>query len=73
MSDERIFQPTNNRFHAPKVVPKDPSRYQAFEQTNVSFIGNGNDGGDHTVYSVPVNKFNQNQSEWAQRTLFYLN
>lgn len=37
------------------------------------FIGNGNDGGDHTVYSVPVNKFNQNQNEWAQRTLFYLN
>jgi len=34
------------------------------------FIGNSNEGGDHTMYSVPVNKFNSNQNEWARRTVF---
>ena len=34
------------------------------------FVGNGNNGGDHTLYSVPVNKFNSNPNEWNKRTVF---
>lgn len=34
------------------------------------FVGNGEDGGDHTVYSVPVSKYNSNPGEWEFRTLW---
>jgi ribosomal protein L27 len=34
------------------------------------FVGNGNDGGDHTLYAVPQEKFNENSPEWHGRTCF---
>lgn len=37
------------------------------------FVGNSDDGGDHTLYSVPVNKYNQNPGEWGKRTLWIFN
>jgi ribosomal protein L27 len=33
------------------------------------FIGNKNDGGDHTVYACPTKKFNLNQVEYMKRTI----
>jgi hypothetical protein len=57
-----------------QLVPAEDNCWRILDKKHDSylFIGNSNDGGDHTVYSVPVNKFNQNQNEWARRTLFYL-
>jgi len=56
------------------LVPAGDNCWRILDKKHNSyiFVGNGNDGGDHTLYSVPVNKFNSNPNEWSQRTLFYL-
>jgi len=47
-------------------------RIQDCDHNSFLFIGNGNDGGDHTVYAVPEEKFHNNSQEFGRRTLFYL-
>lgn len=54
------------------IVAAEEGGYRILDRNYNSylFVGNSEEMGDHTVYSVPVDKFNQNPSEWARRTVF---
>jgi len=56
------------------LVPAEDNCWRILDKKHNSyiFVGNSNDGGDHTLYSVPQSKFNNNTKEWAGRTLWYL-
>jgi len=56
------------------LVPAENGFWRFLDRKHNSymFVGNSNDGGDHTFYSVPTAKFNNNPGEWAKRTLFDL-
>ena len=55
-----------------QFIPAEYGAFRIFDKKHSSylFVGNSSDNGDHTVYSVPQNKYNMNPNEWMSRTLF---
>jgi len=67
------FNNDNNNFDN-NVDNKDVKwRIYDWKHNSYLFVGNSEEGGDHTVYSVPLDKFNSEPNEWNKRTLFRLN
>lgn len=54
------------------IVPAENGGVRFLDKKHNSyiFVGNNNQGGDHTLFSVPMNKYNSNPGEWARRTVF---
>ncbi|MCP4650267.1 MAG: hypothetical protein GY853_09355 [PVC group bacterium] len=57
-----------------QILPAEGGCYRFLDRKHNSylFVGNSNDGGDHTLYSVPSDKFKNNPNEWIRRTLFVI-
>ncbi|MCP3683394.1 MAG: DC1 domain-containing protein [bacterium] len=57
-----------------QIVPAENGCFRFLDKKHNSylFLGNSNEGGDHTLYSVPLTKYNGNPNEWMRRTLFQI-
>jgi len=73
-SPQKFWSDYNNFIQrtAFSFVPAEYGCYRILDKNHSSyvFVGNSTDAGDHTLYSVPISKYNSNPNEWMRRTLF---
>jgi len=54
------------------IIPVQNGGYRLLDNNFSSyiFVGDNNEEGLYTLYSVPIEKFNNNKDEWEKRTIF---